>query len=43
MALHKGGLIWKGRHRCRSLDAALDDAEAGAARWMTDELGIKDA
>jgi hypothetical protein len=41
--LDEGGLIWKGRRRYRSLDAALDDAEAGVARWMRDELGITDA
>lgn len=41
--LDEGGLIWKGRRRYRSLDAALADAEAGVAKWMRDELGIKAA
>lgn len=40
--LDEGGLVWKGRRSYRSLDAALADAEAGVARWMRDELGIKD-
>jgi hypothetical protein len=39
--LDEGGLVWKGRRSYRSLDAALADAEAGVARWMRDELGIK--
>lgn len=42
-ALDEGGLVWKGRPRYPSLDAALADAEAGVARWMKDELGIADA
>ena len=41
-ALDEGGLVWKGRRSYASLGAALDDAEAGVARWMRDELGIKD-
>ena len=41
--LDEGGVIWKGRRRYPSLDAALADAEAGVARWMRDELGITDA
>jgi hypothetical protein len=41
--LDEGGLIWKGRRRYRSLDAALADAEAGVAKWMRDELGIEAA
>jgi hypothetical protein len=40
--LDEGGMIWKGRRRYRTLDAALADAEAGVARWMKDELGITD-
>ena len=41
--LDEGGLVWKGHRNYRTLDAALADAEAGVARWMRDELGIKDA
>jgi len=41
--LDEGGVIWKGRRSYRTLDAALVDAEAGVARWMRDELGIKAA
>jgi hypothetical protein len=41
--LDEGGLIWKGRRSYASLDAALADAEAGVAKWMRDELGIKAA
>lgn len=41
--LDEGGLIWKGRRSYTTLDAALADANAGAARWMRDELGITDA
>lgn len=40
--LDQGGLVWKGRRSYRSLDAALANAEAGVARWMRNELGIKD-
>ena len=40
--LDEGGIIWRGRRRYPSLNAALADAEAGVARWMKDELGIKD-
>ena len=38
--LDEGGIVWKGRGSYRTLDAALADAEAGAARWMKDQLGI---
>jgi hypothetical protein len=38
--LDEGGLVWKGRRKYSSLDAALADAEAGVSRWMKDELGI---
>ena len=41
--LDEGGLVWKGHRNYRKLDAALADTEAGVARWMRDELGIKDA
>jgi hypothetical protein len=41
--LDAGGLIWKGRRSYRSPDAALADAEAGVARWIEDELGMKAA
>ena len=41
--LDEGGLVWKGHRNYRTLDAALADTEAGVARWMRDELGIKDA
>jgi hypothetical protein len=36
--LDEGGMVWKGRPQCRTLDA-----EAGVSRWMKDQLGIKDA
>lgn len=35
----EGGIVWKGRKKYRTLDAALADAEAGIARWLKDELG----
>jgi hypothetical protein len=41
--LDEGGIVWKGRRSYGALDAALADAEAGVARWMSDELGITDA
>ena len=41
--LDEGGIVWKGRRSYPTLDAALADADAGAARWMRDELGITDA
>jgi hypothetical protein len=41
--LDEGGVVWKGRRRYPSLEAALADAEAGVSRWMNDELGITDA
>lgn len=41
--LDEGGMIWKGRRRYASLDAALADADAGVSRWMKDQLGITDA
>ena len=40
--LDEGGIIWKGRRSYRTLDAALDDAEAGVSRWIKDQLGTKD-
>lgn len=40
--LDEGGMIWKGSRSYASLEAALADAEARVARWMRDELGIKD-
>ena len=41
--LDEGGMVWKGRRSYPTLDAALADADAGASRWMKDELGITDA
>ena len=38
--LDEGGVVWKGRRRYRTLDAALADAEVGVSRWMKDQLGI---
>lgn len=38
--LDEGGMVWKGRQSYRSLEAAMADAEAGATRWMKDQLGI---
>jgi hypothetical protein len=35
-------MVWHGRRTYPSLDAALEDADAGAARWMKEELGITD-
>jgi hypothetical protein len=40
--MDEGGMVWHGRRSYRSLDAALADADAGAARWMKEELGITD-
>jgi hypothetical protein len=40
--LDEGGLIWKGRSRYSTLDAALADADAGVSRWMRDSLGTND-
>lgn len=37
----EGGLIWKSRQSCRSLDAALHDCEAAVGRWLREELGEK--
>jgi hypothetical protein len=42
-ALDGGGMVWKGRRRYPSLDAALADAEDGVATWMRHQLGIRDA
>ena len=39
--LDEGGIVWKGRRSYRSLEAALAGAEAGVARWMKDELGLR--
>lgn len=41
--MDEGGMVWHGRRRYRTLEAALTDAEAGIARWMREELGITDA
>lgn len=41
--LDEGGMVWRGRGSYRSLGAALAAAEAGAARWMKDQLGVTDA
>jgi hypothetical protein len=41
--LDEEGMVWKGRRSYPTLEAALADAEAGVARWMRDELGIKAA
>ena len=38
--LDEGGIVWKGRRSYLTLDAALADADAGASRWMEDQLGI---
>jgi hypothetical protein len=37
--LDEGGIVWKGRRSYRTLDAALDAADAGVSRWMKDQLG----
>ena len=41
--LDEGGIVWKGRRSYMTLHAALADAEAGAAGWMKDQLGIATA
>jgi len=41
--MDEGGMVWRGRRSYRSLEAALADADVGAARWMKEELGITDA
>lgn len=40
--LDEGGMVWKGRRRYRTLDAALADADAGVSRWMKDQLGASE-
>ena len=34
----EGGLVWKGRRNYKSLDAALNDCEAGVGRWLREEM-----
>ena len=41
--LDEGGIVWKGRRSYMTLHAALADADAGAAGWMKDQLGIATA
>jgi hypothetical protein len=41
--LDEGVIVWKGHRSYMTLPAALADAEAGAARWMKDQLGIAGA
>jgi hypothetical protein len=36
-ALDEGGLVWEGRKSYPTLDAALQDLEAGLAAWMQEQ------
>jgi hypothetical protein len=36
--LDEGGLVWKGRLKYRSVDAALADCEAGVGRWLRQQF-----
>jgi hypothetical protein len=40
--LDDGRVVWTGRRSYPTLEAALDDAEAGVAEWMRDQLGTKE-
>ena len=36
-ALDEGGLVWEGQEDYATLDAALQDLEAGLAAWMQEQ------
>jgi hypothetical protein len=36
-ALDEGGLVWEGQEYYATLDAALQDLEAGLAAWMQEQ------
>jgi hypothetical protein len=36
-AFDEGGLVWEGREHYATLDAALQDLEAGLANWMQEQ------
>ena len=36
-ALDEGGLVWEGQEDYPTLDAALQDLEAGLAAWMQEQ------
>jgi hypothetical protein len=36
-ALDEGGLVWEGQAAYATLDAALQDLEAGLAAWMREQ------
>jgi len=38
-ALDEGGLIWAGKDSYPTLEAALQDLDAGLETWMREELG----
>ena len=37
-ALDEGGMVWEGQEHYATLDAALQDLEAGLAAWMQQNL-----
>jgi len=37
-AIDEGGMIWEGREDYATLDAALQDLEAGIAAWIQQNL-----
>lgn len=39
--LDEGGLVWKGKRRYTSLEAAMVDCEAAVERWLREHLGEK--
>ena len=36
-ALDEGGMVWEGQEHYATLDAALQDLEAGLAAWMQEQ------
>jgi len=36
-ALNEGGMVWEGRKSYPTLDAALQDLEAGQVAWMQEQ------
>lgn len=37
-ALDEGGMVWEGKTRYATIDAALDDLETGLKQWMKENL-----
>ena len=36
IAVDKGGTIWEGKEQYKNLEAALEDAEQGIEKWMSE-------